>query len=153
MPDTSSLLNLPSKMNDNKLHIVAEMMNHWTRTENNQYAQLVDLQAQQVSERNRYIAELQDDFHRVAQIANIQRRALRDFALAIEIMQDRINELDPNHTEAFFTAHDANRIPHVIRVDRTQWNHGEVIDLTTDDELEATQTTVMEEEEQLSQEF
>lgn len=150
MPDTSSLLDLPSKMNDSKLHIVAEMMNHWTRAENDQYAALVDVQAQQVTERNRYIAELQDDFHRVAQIANIQRRALRDFALAVEIMQQRINELDPEHHEAFFTATDANRIPHVIRVDRTQWNHGEVIDLTTDDELDATQPA---DQEQMSQEF
>lgn len=121
-------------MNDNNLAIVAEMMNQWTRTENDAYVQLTDLQARQVSDRNRYIAELQEDFDRLARLCEIQRLALRDFALAMEIQQTKLNEHFQEDTEAFLVAHDAHHIPHVIRVDRTQWAP-EVIDLTTEEEL------------------
>ena len=123
------------KMNDNKLAMVADMMNEWTRTENNASRILIDLQAKQVSDRNRYIAELQEDFRRLAQLCEIQRNALRDFAIAVEIQQTKLNEHFQDDNEAFLVAQDMHHVPHVIRVDRTQWDTPTVIDLTTDEEL------------------
>lgn len=122
-------------MNDNKLAMVADMMNEWTRTENNASRILIDLQAKQVSDRNRYIAELQEDFRRLAQLCEIQRNALRDFAIAVEIQQTKLNEHFQDDNEAFLVAQDMHHVPHVIRVDRTQWDTPTVIDLTTDEEL------------------
>lgn len=124
-------------MKTNDLARVAELMDYWTRSENTSLQREANFLADAVSHRNRYIAELQEDFNRVIRMADIQRQSLANMAAAIEILQDRLRHYEPDASHQYLVATDEHQIFHAIRVDREHLlsQETEVIDLTTDTEL------------------
>lgn len=125
-------------MNDNQLSTVAYLMDVWTRSENTALQAESNLLNDMISARNRYIAELQEDFNRVVHFADIQRQSLANMAAAIEIMQNKLNQYEPDNATQYLVATDENNIFHALRVDREQMlatQETEIIDLTTDTEL------------------
>jgi hypothetical protein len=128
-------------MNDNQLATIAELMDYWTRSENTSLQREANFLSDAISARNRYIAELQEDFNQVIRMADIQRQSLANMAAAIEILQDKLNHYEPDAAHQYLVATDENRIFHAIRVDREHLaatQETEVIDLTTDTELTDT---------------
>jgi len=137
--------NTDGRFDGHRLALVATMMDNFVRSENNGLQAENDQLLNIIQVRNMYIAELQDDFNRIIRWADVQRASLAEFAAAVEIMQERLNHYEPDAPFQYLVAQDANHIFHAIRVDAEHLRtprgtqETEVIDLTTDTELDTDQ--------------
>ena len=135
----SNANNADGRFDGHRLAMVATLMDNFVRQENLGLKQENDQLVEAINARNRYIAELQDDFHRLMRWAEVQRNSLVEFAAVVEILQDRLRHFEPDAPFQYLVAQDEHRIFHAVRVDAEHMalhTPPDVIDLTTDTELD-----------------
>lgn len=142
-----------TKMEASNLSRVAQMMDEWQRSENDGLNRVTLKQCEQIAARNRYIAEQQEEFSRMQAVMEAQRQSMLNMIQIIQLQEIQLDSVIPVRGVAHRLGYDMFDVPHMMAVvipgelgivDRLNFLHGDLIDLTTDEEYDSD-ATIMEE--------
>ena len=119
---TSTRPTMPDLAINDKLHVVAMLMDKWTRAENEACNDIIDTQNQEimdlkgnydwlvsvVSEKNRIIGELEYETVAQTQLIQLQEESLRSMARVIQVHEAQLRMLLPQRTHGHAVVTDPN---------------------------------------------